>query len=156
MKMERKTCSIIGYLAIPADKADAVRPELEREVKAALDDGYRTFITEFTEGAGILFARCIGGFREQYPGIFWETMMSRLDQAEAFSQETWELLATSNGIKGLCPDCRKEYPLSVTRYMVEQSSRVITVCAANGDHDTSYAIDYAGTMGREVRNIQLN
>ncbi len=153
--MQSKTCCIMGYLDIPADKRDAVRWELEREVKAALEEGYTLFITEFTEGVGMVFARHFEEWRKSYPGIFWETMMSRLDQAEVFTKEQWELLGTSDGIKGLCADCRAEYPLSVTRYMVESSSRVIVVCAANGDPDTYYAIDYARTMGRDVRNIQL-
>jgi uncharacterized phage-like protein YoqJ len=153
--MQGKTCSIIGYLAIPADKADAVQRELEREVKAALDDGYRTFITEFTEGVGLLFARHIGELRKDYQGVFWETIMPPKENSWPFGQEEWALLRTSDSVRWLCEDCRNEYPLSVTRYMVEQSSRVITVYAENGDHDTCYAIDYAGTMERDLRNIQL-
>ena len=153
--MERKTCCIIGYLDIPADNRDAVWRELEREVEAALDDGYKTFITEFTEGVGMMFARHYGEWREQYTGVFWETILSRLDQDDAFTKEQWELLRKCDGIKQLCEDCRKEYPLSVTRYMVESSNRVITLRCSPDDRDTLYAMDYARTMGRELRSIEI-
>ncbi len=98
---------------------------------------------------------CISEQRKQYPHIFLEAVLSKTEQLDRLDRDKVELLGTLNGVKGLCPDCKRDYPLSVTRYMVEQSSRVITVCAANDDPDTYYAIDYAGTMGRDLRNIQL-
>jgi hypothetical protein len=153
--MQSKTCCIIGYLDVPAEKADAVRWELEREIKKALEDGYTVFITEFNESAGVLFAERIDEWREKYPGIFWEVILARLDQAEIFNREKAALFSKCSGIRGLCPKCKGEYPLSVTRYMVGASYRVIAVCAANDDRDTYYAMDYANNMGRDLRTIQL-
>jgi DNA repair photolyase len=128
---------------------------LEQEVKAAIEDGYTVFITEFNEGAGIIFARLICGYREEYPNIYWEAILSRLDQAEQFDRDKWELLSKCNGLRGLCVDCRENYPLSVTRYMIEHAERVIAVRYGEGDHDTLYAMDYALTMGRELRSVTI-
>ena len=50
--MQKKTCCMTGNRDIPADKLDYVRQELEQEIKAALEDGYREFLTFFEEGAG--------------------------------------------------------------------------------------------------------
>jgi hypothetical protein len=156
MYMQKKICCLISYQEIPAGKENAVQWTLEQEVKAALSDGYTVFITEFTEGAGTIFALCIGGWREEYPGVYWEAIVSRLDQAKHFCREKWELLSKCNGLKGLCPECRENYPLSVTRYMVENAERVIVVRSETDDHDTLYAMDYALTMERELRSITIN
>ncbi len=153
--MQNETCCIIGYLDIPADKLDKARHELEREVQNALEDGYTRFLTEFTEGVGILFARCIGGWREKYPGIYWEATLSKLEQAERFSREKWELLSKCDGLKGLCPECKANYPQSVTQYFIERSRRVITLRQGPDDSNTIHAMQQARTMGRELRGIEV-
>lgn len=150
-----KTCCVAGYWDIPADKLDDVKRELEREVKAALEDGYREFLTFFFgEGAGMLLARCIKDQRQQYPDIYFEAVVHP-GHLERFSRAEWELLSKSNGIKPLCEECRQDYPLSVTRYLVGYSGRVIALCGGQEDKDTFYAMDYARTMERDLRIIEI-
>ena len=152
--MQEKTCCFVGYGEIPADKLDEVRRELEREIGAALEGGYRTFLTGFTEGAGILFARLVNGRRGEYPDIFLEVILHP-KHCERFSRDEWELLSKSTALKVLCEECRQDYPLHVTRYLVELSSRVIAVCGGQADSDTLYAMDYANTMERELHIVNI-
>lgn len=152
--MQEKTCCVIGYQDITADKLDDVRRELEREVGAALEDGYREFLTYFGEGAGMLFARYIRDQRQQYPDIYFEGVLHP-GLSERFSRAEWELISKSNGIKGLCEECRQDFPLHVTRYLVGHSGRVIAVCGGETDKDTFYAMDYARTMERDLRIIEI-
>lgn len=153
--MQEKLCCVIGYLAIPADKLDAVRRELEREFGAALEDDYRKFLTSFTAGAGMLFARCVNERRGDYPDIYLEVVVNP-KHCKGFDRDNeWELLSKSNGIRGLCEECKQNYPLSVTRELVQQSDRVIAVCGGQDDNDTLYAMDYARTMERDLRIITI-
>jgi hypothetical protein len=39
--------------------------------------------------------------------------------------------------------------------MIEDADRVIAVRSETDDHDTLYAMDYALTMGRELRSITI-
>jgi len=152
--MQEKTICVIGYLKIPADKLDDVRRELEREIGAALEDGYRDFLTFFEEGAGMLFARLLKEQRGEYPDIYLEVVLHP-GHFNRFTREQWELLSKSNGIRPLCEECRQDYPLSVTRNLIGQSSRVIAVYNGQADNDTIYAMDYARTMKRDLRIIEI-
>jgi len=152
--MQEKTICVIGYLKIPADKLDDVRRELEREIGAALKDGYRDFLTFFEEGAGMLFARLLKEQRGEYPDIYLEVVLHP-GHFNRFTREQWELLSKSNGIRPLCEECRQDYPLSVTRNLIGQSSRVIAVYNGQADNDTIYAMDYARTMKRDLRIIEM-
>ena len=153
--MQAKTIGLISFQEIPADKEDYVRRELEREIGAALEEGYKTFLTEYVQGAGMIFTRCVKEQGGKYPDIYLEGILSYTKQCERFSRDEWELLSKCNGIKVLCDDCKQNYPLSVTRYLAGQSGRVIVIHDAQPDHDTAYAMDYARSMERDLRIIQI-
>jgi len=150
----KKNCCVIGYLEIPPDKLDSVRRELEREIGAALEDGYRDFLTFFEEGAGMLSAQLLKEQREKYPDIYLEVVLHP-GHFDRLSREQWELLSKSNGIKPLCEECQQDYPLSVTRNLIGQSERVIAVYNGQDDSDTLYAMDYARTMERDLWIIEI-
>lgn len=151
--MQEKTCCVTGYREIPANKMDEVRWELKREISAALEGGYRTFITGFEEGVGMLFTRLLNERRGEYPDIFLEVILHP-KHCERFNHTEWELISKSNGVKILCEECQQDYPLSVTQYSVGQSKRVIAVYDGKTDSDTIYAMDYARTMERDLRIIK--
>jgi len=152
--MQEKICCFVGYGEIPADRLDYVKRELEREIGAALDHGYRTYITNFDTDTDMLFARLVNGWREQYPDIFLEVILHP-KHCERFSRAQWELLSKSTALKVLCEECRQDYPLHVTRYLVEQSRRTIAIYDGRDDRDTLYAMDYARTMERELHIINI-
>ena len=150
----QNTCCMVDCGKIPADKLDYARRELEREIGAALADGYRMFLTEFAVGAGMLFARCVNERRREYSDIYLEVVL-HTKNCEQFSRDEWELLSKSNGIRGLCEECKQDYPLSVARYLVEQSSRVIAIFNEHETESSLFAMDYARTMERDLRIIEI-
>jgi len=155
--MQERAVCLIGYQEIPADKCDHVYQELKREVHAALDDGYRTFLAEFKEGVGVLFIQCIEEAREQHTDIFLEVMIPAPKQC-SFSREEQELcslLSKSDGIFIQPDDYQADYPLAVTRYLVGRSHRVIAVHTEPLDRNTAYAMDYALTMERDLKVIAI-
>ena len=156
--MQKTTLCVIGYQEIPDDKQDRVKRKLEREIKRALEDGYTAFLTEYSEGVGRLLAQCINTQRQQYPYIFMEVVFPQPSKRELPTVSMHEINTACNGFKPLCNDCQADYPLSVTRYLVGQSSRVIVVYDGpdgQDDHDTEYAMDYARTMGRDLEIIEF-
>lgn len=106
--MANKTCCAANRREIPADKLDDVRRELEREISVALEGGYRTFLTDFEEGVGMLFARLVNERREEYPDLFLEVILHP-NHSERFSRADWELISKSNSIKFLCKECQQDY-----------------------------------------------
>ena len=47
--MIEKTCCVTGHRDIPEDKKEFVIAELEKEIRAAVADGYTRFISGFAE-----------------------------------------------------------------------------------------------------------
>ena len=146
---------MIGYLAIPADKQSMVKGDLEKEISLALSNGYRTFLTRYAEQPDMLFARCVMEYRQQYPDLFLESILPTPAHAERFSREEWELLSRCDGLKVLCESCREDWALNITRYLIDQSSRVIVVYDGGADHDLLFAMDYAPTIDRAFRIIKI-
>jgi len=150
--MQEKAICVIGYGKVPGDKLDDVRRELRREVQAALDDGYRTFLAEF-KGVGLLFVQCVNEQREQYTDIFMEVAFDPKRNEPPICEEQ-ELLSTCNGIWPLPKGSQEDYPLAVTRYLGGRSDRVIVVHGEELDDDTAYAMGYVQVMGPELRIVQ--
>jgi hypothetical protein len=148
--MKNKTICAISYQEIPTERLGHVRQELVQEVIAALEEGYTTFITEYGTDVGTLFARCAIDQREKYPDIYLELVLYKLDEPL-----DGDIFLKANGIKPLCDDCRESYPLSATRYLVEQSDRVIIVSEKANNPDIAYAMDYTRTMERDCRIIEI-
>ena len=153
--MENKTICVTGHRQIPADKLDYVRRELEREVKTALEDGYRIFITGFAEGVDMLFAQIVNEQRGRYPDIFLEAALPYADRAKKLNKDGQELLATCSGIKVVCEDYIPDCFFLRNRYMVGQSSRVIAVSDGRTEGGTSFTMDYARAMERDLRIIEI-
>ena len=149
-----KIC-VIGYCKIPESKQNYVRRELEREVKAALEDGYKTFLMELAEGVGMIFAFCINSKREQYPEIYMEAVLSHPSD-EPYNAAQKEILGMYEGLQTLHAEYQKDYPFGITRHLVDSCDRIVFVADGpdgKGDQDTAYAIEYANTMERDVRII---
>ena len=150
--MQEKAICVIGYGEVPGDKLDNVRRELRREIQAALDEGYRTFLAEY-KGVGLLFAQCVNEQREQYADIFVEVAFDP-KRSDPLVSEEQELLSTCNGVWPLPEGSQEDYPLAVTRYLAGRSNRVIVVHGEELDHDTAYAMAYVQTMGPELIIVQ--
>lgn len=153
--MQEKACCVTGHRDIPDDKLDDVRRELEREVIQALEDGYRTFLTGFAEGADMLFAQCVNEQREKYPDIFLEAAIPYPGRLEQLDMDGWELLSKCNGLKVVCQRYQYDCFFLRNRYMVQSSSRVIALYDGRAKGGTLYTMNYAHEMERDLRTIKI-
>jgi len=150
-----KTCCVTGHREIPADKLDYVKRELEREIKAALEDGYREFITGFAEGVDILFARCVNERRGEYPDIFLEAAIPYAGRIKQLDESGRELFAQCNGFKTICAKYQPDCFFQRNRYMVQHSSRVIAVYDGRAGGGTFFTMDYARALERDLHIIEI-
>jgi len=150
-----ETCCVTGHREIPADKLDYVKRELEREIRAALEDGYREFLTGFAEGVDMLFARCVNERREEYPDIFLEAAISYAGRIKRFNKDGRELFAKCDGFKIICAKYQRDCFFQRNRYMVQKSSRVIAVYDGRAGGGTFFTMDYARNLERDLRVIEI-
>lgn len=153
--MQRKTCCVTGHREIPAGKLGYVTRELEREVKSALEAGYRTFLTGFADGVDMLFAWTVDEQRQHYPDIFLEAALPYANRAKYLNKDERELLEKCDNIKVICEKYRRDCYFVRNRYMVQQSSLVIAVYDGRADGGTTFTMDYARTMERDLRIIKI-
>lgn len=67
--MNEKTCCVTGHRDIPEGRKSYVIQELQREVLAAIDEGYTRFISGFADGADLMFAAIVAEQNEASPRI---------------------------------------------------------------------------------------
>jgi hypothetical protein len=151
--LKRKTCCIIGYKDIPAEKLDKVWRALLSEIDTALDEGCRLFVTEHTKGIGSKIALLIEPLRVLYPEILWNAVLPALERVIPFDRVKKTKISQYYTTTRLDIKLPMNYALGVTRFLVGKSSRIITVCSRDDDHETAYAMDYAKGMGLSLRTI---
>jgi uncharacterized phage-like protein YoqJ len=155
MDLTPKACCVTGHRRIPFEKLDYVRQELEREVSEALADGYTLFITGFAEGTDMLFARIVQEHRASHPKIFLEAAIPYRGRVRKLTSGGKLLLGECDGVNITSESYHPECYFRRNRYMVRSSNRVIAVYDGRESGGTFFTIDYAKSMGRDVRVIGI-
>lgn len=153
--MTEKTCCVTGHREIPEDKKEYVIAELEREIRAAIADGYTRFISGFAEGVDLIFAALIIELKAQgYPLVLEAALpyRGRLNSRDISFQK---VISLCDRIKVLCEKSSYNCYHIRNQYMVDESSRVIAVYDGRDDGGTSYTVNYANTQGRTVKMIKV-
>jgi len=150
-----KSCCVTGHREIPADKLDFVKQELDREVRLALMEGYRIFLTGFAKGVDILFAECVSTRIGKYPDVFLEAVLPYPGVVNKLTMDERALLSKCSGVKTICEKYQHSCFFQRNRYMVGQSSRVIAVYDNRAGGGTLFTMDYARAMDRDLRIIQI-
>jgi len=150
-----KNCCVTGHREIPADKLDFVKSELDREVRLALMEGYRTFLTGFAKGVDILFAECVSTRLDKYPDVFLEAVLPHPGVVSKLNASERILLSKCSNIKTICEKYQRSCFFQRNRYMVGQSSRVIAVYDNRAEGGTLFTMDYARAMDRDLRIIRI-
>lgn len=155
--MERKTCCVTGHRSIPSNQMEAVRQELEKAVRQAIEDGYTTFISGFADGVDLMFAEIVSQAMQKNPKI-------KLIAAIPYRKRL-ETLQKRERTKALIKQCAeiyvaaKEYLPSVyvkrNRYMVERSDRVIAVYDGRDSGGTVGMIRLAHQMKKKLWEIPV-
>jgi len=153
--MVERSCCVTGHREIPIDRLDFIKQELDREIRLALMEGYRTFLTGFAKGVDILFAECVSTRVDKYPEVFLEAVLPYPGVVSRLSVEERVLLSKCNGIKTICEKYQHSCFFQRNRYMVLHSKRVIAVYDGRAGGGTLFTMDYARSMGRELRIIEL-
>ena len=153
--MTEKTCCVTGHREIPEDKKEYVIAELEKEIRAAVADGYTRFISGFAEGVDLIFAALIIELKAQGHPLVQEAALPYRGRLNSDDQDFQKILSLCDRIKVLCDKPSRSCYHIRNQYMVDESSRVIAVYDGREDGGTSYTINYANTQGKTVRTIKI-
>lgn len=135
-------------------KEEQIRPILMREIRWAVEDGYRTFITGMSPGVDIWAAGIIVEIKEfrndihliaavPYPGYGKTRDYRRNLQYK-------RVIERADYIKEICPVKQDNCFLLRDRWMIDHSNRIIALY--NGTPDgTRQAMEYAEKKGIEIK-----
>lgn len=153
--MTEKTCCVTGHREIPEDKKEYVIAELEKEIRAAVADGYTRFISGFAEGADLIFAALVIELKAQGHPLVLEAAIPHAGRLESGNQDFQKILSLCDRIKVLSEKSSRNCYHIRNRYMVDESSRVIAVYDGREDGGTAYTINYANAQGRTIKMIKI-
>ncbi len=125
---------------------EAIKADLEKSIRAAISDGYTTFITGMASGVDIWAGEIVIRLKEKNPYIKLIAAVPFVG-SEDFWPETWKaryrnLLGHADLVKYICSEYREDAYQQRNQWMVDKSSKVIAVF--NGrPSGTMYTIQYA-------------
>jgi len=150
--INRKVCCVISDGSKLLENADYVRQKLNEEIAAAIDDEFAYFISGFDDEAALLFAEIVIDLRRNSHKLFLEAAIPYSNWTNR--EDNKGLLSQSNGRKAVC---RKGSPNSLmlrSRYMAQESERVIAVYCNDPKPEMVAALRFAHVYDRELRVIQ--
>ena len=125
---------------------EAIKADLEKSIRAAISDGFTTFITGMASGVDIWAGEIVVRLKARNPGIKLIAAVPFVG-SEDFWPETWKaryrnLLGHADFVKYICSEYREDAYQQRNQWMVDKSSKVIAVF--NGKPSgTMYTIQYA-------------
>jgi len=153
--MNHFSCCVTGHRDIPTHQIPFVEQALRKEIKAALTDGCRHFISGFAKGADMIFAHLVLETQEAYPDVILEAALPYRTWMNHRSAKDIGALQKCKTI-GVHSETYTPFCFSVrNRYMVNACSRVIAVYDGREKGGTASTIRYAETLGREIRIVCL-
>ena len=148
-------CCVTGHRDISEDTIQYVREKLLEEIRQAVQDGYKIFISGFADGVDLLFAECVLTLKEQYPTLFLEAAIPYANRLKSRNANMQELLKKCSGMKVVCEKYKPDCFMLRNRYMVQQASRVIAVYDNRDNGGTVATMRYASIMDKELRVIEI-
>lgn len=131
-----------------------LRDELDRQVRAAYDRGYRHFISGMARGGDLMFCEAVLRLKQERGDVLLEAAIPFAGQAERWKrvqQERYRRILAQCDLETLVqqdytPDCmaRRNY------YMVERSSLLIALYDGTPSGGTCRTLLYALRRGLEV------
>ncbi len=150
--MKILTCCVTGHRDIPNDEMPYVSAELKREIQNAIADGFTHFISGFADGADLIFAEIVAELKSEYP-VTLEAAIPHRKRISTPNKSFHAILSECN-IVGIHSE---KYSVSCfnkrNRFMVEHSERIIAVYDGRLSGGTFFTINYANTLGKEVKII---
>ena len=153
--MKEKTCCVTGHRKIPADKKEYVAAELKKEILAAVADGYTRFISGFAEGVDLTFAAIVAELKAQGQPLVLEAVIPHPGRLKSKDPLFQKMLPACDRQTVVCDQYSYDCYFIRSRYMVDESSRVIAVYDGRAGGGTSYTIRCANTRRRTLRVIEI-
>ena len=148
------TCCVTGHRDIPADKVQYVQMQLRQELLQAIQSGYTHFISGFSAGVDLIFARMVADLKSKYP-VTLEAVIPYPGRVNTPNEVFQCLLKECDIVKVHTGQYSKNCYMVRNRYMVDCSTLVIAVHDGRKSGGTAATIKYARQMERDVRKIEL-
>lgn len=143
------TCCFSGRREIPIEKEKKIKKLIKKEIKYAIKNGYKIFLSGFAEGADLLAAETVIALQKRGYDIVLKAYLpykkkkvsERVKKAMEHCQQTWAVQEYNT--RG-CYHQRN-------RYMVEHSTLLIAIIDQKEGGGTAYTLNYA-----QKRDLQIN
>ena len=151
----QNNCCCTGHRKIAPEKQSMVQELLQKELEAAINDGYTRFISGFAEGVDLLFARLVINLQSSGKEITLEAAIPYRNRVKSPNAEFKELLSKCSVIGVVSEEYSKDCFMLRNTHMVQLSSRVIAVYDGREDGGTVFTMRYANVMERDLRVIRI-
>ncbi len=155
--MEGKTCCVTGHRDLPQNEVSHIKAALQKEIEAAINDGFTRFMSGFAEGADQYFVELVMEKKKSNPALEIIAVIPYQKRLENLKErpQTYEMLEACAEVVVM----QQEYNPSVyshrNRYMVEHSDRVIAVYDGREKGGTVRTIRFAHQLRKELREIPV-
>jgi uncharacterized phage-like protein YoqJ len=150
-----KSCCVTGHRDIPTEKIAYIETELRREILCAISDGYRVFVSGFSKGTDMIFARLVSEIRAVRSDIMLEAALPYPTWYSTRSDEDKRLLEKCAHVgvhsEKYSPNCF----IVRNNYMLNSCERLIAVYDGREKGGTVNTMRYAAALGREMRVIGI-
>ena len=151
---KRFTCCVTGHRRIPADQVEFIQAELEKAVLAAVEQGYKHFISGFASGVDLMFAGIVADMKEERP-IALEAAIPCPGRMRTHDDTFQRLIGCCDVVKIHSDHYFKGCYEVRNRYMVDASGLVIAVWDGRESGGTAATARYAERLNKDVAIIRL-
>lgn len=155
--MINQTCCVTGHRDIPAHLVEHVKQALCQEVRAAVADGYRYFLSGFAGGVDLFFAEIVGKMRMAHPKIRLEAVIPYRARFNRIMKnpDARVLLQQCTDVYVLREQYTPDVFMNRNQNMVNRSGRVIAVYDGRERDGTLATMRMARAAGRDLHVIRI-
>ena len=153
--MEREhTCCVTGHRTIPDKEVPLVQRLLKAAVIDAITQGYTHFISGFAQGVDLMFAEIVVELKASFP-ITLEAAIPCPSRMKTPDETFQRLIGCCDVVKILSDHYFRGCYMRRNRYMVDQSSLVISVWDGREAGGTAETVRYALRKSMTVSIFEL-
>ena len=146
---QTETCCFTGHRNLLPSEIETIQTKMRQQVETTIHDGYRHFLCGMANGADLLFAQVVAELKQQYP-IALEAAIPYPARLQSNNPVFRQLLPACDIIKVHSPVYHAGCYQKRNRYMVDVSSRIITVYNGSEKGGTFSTLQYARQCSLQV------
>ncbi len=138
--LEKETCCFTGKRKIPQNSLKDVEEYLRNEVKRAISEGYKVFLSGFAEGVDLLAAQIVSEEKQENAEIRLIAMLPYASREKA--KVVQELLKESDEICVISEKNTRDCYYKRNRAMIDRASLVLSITnnEETGEQDIQYGM----------------